>query len=51
VLQDTGALARIEALIRELTGDALAALEAAPVSDEARGVLEQLATAVTCRTL
>jgi geranylgeranyl diphosphate synthase type I len=51
VLQDTGALARIEALITELTGDALAALEAAPVDDEARGVLEQLATAVTCRTV
>jgi geranylgeranyl diphosphate synthase, type I len=51
VLQDTGALARVEALIRELTGDALAALEAAPVADEAREVLEQLATAVTCRTV
>ena len=51
VLQDTGALARVEALILELTGDALAALEAAPVAEEARVVLEQLATAVTCRTV
>jgi len=51
VLQDTGALARVEALITELTGDALAALEAAPVAEQAREVLEQLATAVTCRTV
>ena len=51
VLQDTGALTRVEALITELTADALAALEAAPVADEARDVLEQLATAVTCRTV
>ena len=51
VLQDTGALARVEALIAELTDDALTALQAAPVEDEARTVLEQLATAVTCRTV
>jgi geranylgeranyl diphosphate synthase type I len=51
VLQDTGALARVEALIAELTDDALTALSAAPVADEARTVLEQLATAVTCRTV
>ena len=51
VLRDTGALARVEALIAELTADALAALEAAPVAEQARAVLEQLATAVTCRTV
>ncbi len=51
VLEETRALSRVEALIDELMGDALAALEAAPLDDEARGVLRQLATAVTCRTV
>ena len=51
VLQDTGALQRVEALIDELMDDALTALQAAPVADEARTVLEQLATAVTCRSV
>ncbi len=51
VLVETGALARIEQLIEELTADALTALEAAPVDESARGVLEQLATAVTRRSV
>ncbi len=51
VLTDTGAVDRIEALIAELMDDALTALHAAPVEEDARLVLEELATAVTCRTL
>ena len=51
VLQDTGAVDRVERLIDELRSDALVALAAAPVEDEAREVLEQLALAVTCRTV
>jgi geranylgeranyl diphosphate synthase type I len=51
VLQETGALDRVERLIDELRSDALVALAAARVEDEAREVLEQLALAVTCRTV
>ena len=51
VLEQTGALARVEALIEQLTHRALAALAAAPVEDEAREVLEQLAVAATARAL
>ena len=51
VLQDTGALQRVELLIEELMSDALTALQAAPVSDDARDVLARLATAVTRRTV
>ena len=51
VLTDTGAVDRVEALIEELMADALTALEAAPVADDARPVLLELASAVTCRTL
>jgi geranylgeranyl diphosphate synthase type I len=51
VLVDTGAVERVERLIDELTGDALAALEAAPVEGAAREVLEQLATAVVRRSV
>ena len=51
VLGDTGALARVESLITALTDDALTALRAVPVDGEAREVLEQLAGAVTCRTV
>jgi geranylgeranyl diphosphate synthase type I len=50
VIEATGALARVESLIAELLDDALAALAAAPVEDEARGVLEQLAQAATARS-
>ena len=51
VLRDTGAVDRVEQLIAELMDDALGALAAAPVEDEARQVLEQLAIAATSRTL
>jgi geranylgeranyl diphosphate synthase type I len=50
VIVETGALDRVEALIAELTADALAALAAAPVSDEARAVLGELAQAATTRS-
>ena len=51
VITDTGALARVEGLVDELMGDALAALRAAPVTAEAREVLEQLAVAATARAV
>jgi geranylgeranyl diphosphate synthase type I len=51
VIQDTGALRRVEALIDELLDDALTALQAAPVAEDARQVLEGLAVAATCRTV
>jgi len=51
VLRDTGALDRVERLIEQKTGDALTALHAAPVEDDARAVLEELASRVTCRAV
>ena len=51
VITETGALARVEQLVDELMADALAALRAAPVTDEAREVLEQLAVAATARAV
>jgi geranylgeranyl diphosphate synthase type I len=51
VLTDTGAVDRVEALIEELMDDAVTALAAAPVEEDARAVLLELASAVTCRTL
>jgi len=51
VICDTGALDKVEALISELMDDSLAALGAAPVEAEARGVLEELALAATARTV
>jgi geranylgeranyl diphosphate synthase type I len=51
VLVDTGALRRVEALIATLLDDALAALRAAPVLEQARDVLEELAFAATARTV
>ncbi|MDP3711196.1 MAG: polyprenyl synthetase family protein [Mycobacteriales bacterium] len=51
VITDTGALARVERLIDELMSDSLAALHAAPVTTEAREVLEQLAVAATARAV
>jgi len=51
VLTETGAVDRVEALIEELMDDAVTALDAAPVAEDARGVLLDLASAVTCRTL
>ncbi|MCU1589814.1 MAG: polyprenyl synthetase [Frankiales bacterium] len=49
VILDTGTLDRVEALIGELTAHALTALQAAPVDDDARQVLEALAAAATAR--
>ncbi|HWG93526.1 MAG TPA: polyprenyl synthetase family protein [Mycobacteriales bacterium] len=51
VITETGALGRVEALVEELLADALAALEAAPVEEEARGVLGELALAATARSV
>jgi geranylgeranyl diphosphate synthase type I len=51
VIEETGALFRVEALIDELMDDALTALHAAPVADDAREVLQALAVAATCRTV
>jgi geranylgeranyl diphosphate synthase type I len=50
VIVDTGALTRVEELIVELTADALAALSSAPIEDDARDVLTELAHAATSRT-
>jgi geranylgeranyl diphosphate synthase, type I len=49
VIVETGALARVEQLVDELMADALGALAAAPVDDEAREVLGELAVAATAR--
>jgi geranylgeranyl diphosphate synthase type I len=51
VLHDTGALSRVETLIERLLDEALSALDAAPVEDEARTVLRELAVAATARTV
>ena len=51
VIEQTGALARVEALIDERMADALAAVRAMPVDAEAREVLEELAVAATARAL
>jgi len=51
VIEQTGALRRVEALIDQLMDDSLAALQAAPVEGPAREVLEQLAVAATARRL
>jgi geranylgeranyl diphosphate synthase type I len=44
VICDTGALTRVEAMVEELMADALTALDATPVDDEAREVLRELAS-------
>jgi geranylgeranyl diphosphate synthase type I len=49
VITETGALNDVEGRIAHLTGSALEALEAAPVTDEARTVLTELAYAATAR--
>ena len=49
IIRDTGALARTEQRIVTLTTESLAALAAADVEDEARGVLRELAEAATRR--
>ncbi|MDP9436812.1 MAG: polyprenyl synthetase family protein, partial [Actinomycetota bacterium] len=49
VLTETGACDRVEGLIGALLDDALRAVRAAPLSPEARSVLEELAVAATAR--
>jgi len=48
-LVDTGALAEVEAQIESLVGESLASLEAAPITDEARNHLIELAWFVAGR--
>ena len=51
VIDDSGAHTEVERRIAALTSQALAALEAAPVTDQARGVLRDLAAAATQRVI
>jgi geranylgeranyl diphosphate synthase, type I len=51
IIEVSGAHARVEAMIEDLTSRCLGALEAAPVSETARRVLRQLAAAATQRTV
>jgi geranylgeranyl diphosphate synthase type I len=50
LLESTGARARVEERIAERTGEARAAIAAAPLADEARAALDALAVAATTRT-
>ena len=49
VITDTGALAECEALIERYTSEALAAVEDAPITADARAALAELAIAATSR--
>ena len=51
VIEDSGAHTRVEAMIDELTGRCLEALDRAPVTESARAVLRELALAATQRVL
>ena len=51
VLTDTGALQRVEQLIGALMSDCLGALATAPITEQAREVLGELAIAATARTV
>ena len=51
VICETGALARVEQMVAELMSDALEALAQAPIDDEARVVLHELAIAATARSV
>jgi geranylgeranyl diphosphate synthase type I len=51
IIEDSGAHAEVERRIEVLTAESLVALDAAPVSDLARGVLRELATAATQRAI
>ncbi len=51
VITDTGALAHVERLIDALMDQCAAALAAAPIDDDARAVLGDLAHAATARTV
>ena len=50
LLETTGAYARVEARISEQTAVARAAIQAAPLTDDARAALDALAVAATSRT-
>jgi geranylgeranyl diphosphate synthase, type I len=49
VITDTGALAECEAMIGQHVAEALSALAGAPITDEARAALAELAVAATAR--
>jgi geranylgeranyl pyrophosphate synthase len=49
VLVDTGAVAEVERAIERLVAEALTALDAAPIIEEARVALKELATYVAWR--
>jgi geranylgeranyl diphosphate synthase type I len=49
VLVETGALAEVERTIEQMVGDALTALDATPITGEARVALKELATFVAWR--
>ena len=49
VIIDTGALATCEAMISQYVAEALAALGQAPITDEAKTALAELAVAATAR--
>ena len=51
IIEDCGAHAEVERRIDELTTRSLAALDEAPVTDVAREVLRQLASAATQRVI
>ncbi|MYW05620.1 polyprenyl synthetase family protein [Streptomyces sp. SID3343] len=51
VIEDTGALAEVEAMIADLATRALAGLAVAPVAEDAREVLRELADAATVRSV
>ena len=51
LISDAGADAEVERRISELTATSLAALDAAPVTEEARTVLRELARAATQRAI
>jgi geranylgeranyl diphosphate synthase type I len=49
IIRSTGALDDVELRIKALTGEAFAAVEAAPIDDEGREVLRELAVMATAR--
>ena len=51
LIEESGAAAEVEQRIRDLTDEALAALDAAPISEGAREALRGLAEAATQRTV
>ena len=51
IIRDTGAVDEVEAVIAQRTEEALAALDRADLTDDARAALAQLAVAATSRSL